>query len=166
MVGQYFLAFIEPWGTLWFIYHLALFLVVARLLKSVPWQLVWLGAAALEIAPIHTGSVLIDEFAGRFVYFYTGYIFASHVFRFADEIARRLADRADRPGAVGDRCNGLLVFNGLADLPLVSLSLGMAGAMAVVAVSVFLAQTRAAAASPGSASIRSSSISPSSCRWR
>ena len=45
-----------------------------------PWLIVWLGAAALEIAPIHTGSVLIDEFASRFVYFYTGYIFAPHIF--------------------------------------------------------------------------------------
>jgi uncharacterized membrane protein YcfT len=145
VVGQYFLAFIEPWGTLWFIYHLALFLVVTKLLKNVPWQLVWLGAAALEIAPIHTGSVLIDEFAGRFVYFYTGYIFASHVFKFADEI--RLDWLTALTGlALWAILHGLLVFNGVADLPLVSLSLGMAGAMAVVAISVFLARTRAAAA--------------------
>ena len=55
-VREYLTAFVEPWGTLWFIYHLALFLLVARLLKNVPWLIVWLGAAALEIAPIHTGS--------------------------------------------------------------------------------------------------------------
>ena len=48
VVDQYFLAFIEPWGTLWFIYHLALFLAVTKLLKNVPWQLVWLGAAAIR----------------------------------------------------------------------------------------------------------------------
>ena len=41
-----------------------------------PWLVVWLGAAALEIAHVNTGSVLIDEFASRFVYFYTGYVFA------------------------------------------------------------------------------------------
>ncbi|MBA3520356.1 MAG: acyltransferase family protein, partial [Rhizobiales bacterium] len=51
---EYLTAFIEPWGTLWFIYHLALFLVVTRLLKNVPWLLVWGVAAALEILPIHT----------------------------------------------------------------------------------------------------------------
>ena len=88
---EYLTAFVEPWGTLWFIYHLALFFLVTRLLKSVPWLIVWLGAAALEIAPINTGSVLIDEFASRFVYFYTGYVFARHVFALAEEAA---ADRA------------------------------------------------------------------------
>jgi uncharacterized membrane protein YcfT len=137
---QYLLAFVEPWGTLWFIYHLALFLLVARLLRNVAWPLVWLGAAALEIAPIHTGSVLIDEFAGRFVYFYTGYIFASYVFRFAEEVA------ADRLTAITGLAlwavlNALIVFNGYGDLPLVSLVLGMAGALAVVTASVLLAET-------------------------
>ncbi len=145
VVREYLLAFVEPWGTLWFIYHLAVFLVVAKLLKDVPWQIVWLGAAALEIAPIHTGSVLIDEFASRFVYFYTGYIFAGHVFKFADRI--RLDWRTALAGlalwAVG---HGLLVFNGLADLPLVSLGLGLAGALAVVAIAVFLADTRLSSA--------------------
>ena len=56
-----------------------------------PWIIVWLGAAALEIAPINTGSVLIDEFASRFVYFYSGYVFARYVFALADEAA---GDRA------------------------------------------------------------------------
>ena len=138
LVREYLFAFVEPWGTLWFIYHLALFLVVTRLVKGVPWPLVWLAAAALEIAPIHTGSMLIDEFAGRFVYFYTGYIFASHVFRFAEEV------RADRALALTGlvlwaTINGLLVFNGYGDLPLVSLALGMAGALAIVAGAALMA---------------------------
>ena len=99
---EYLMAFIEPWGTLWFIYHLALFFVVTRLLKNVPWLIVWLGAAALEIAPINTGSVLIDEFASRFVYFYSGYIFARYVFALADEAAGDRGDDADGLGALGD----------------------------------------------------------------
>jgi uncharacterized membrane protein YcfT len=37
--------------------------------------------------------------------------------------------------------NGLLVFNGLAELPFLSLALGLAGAAAVVSVSVLLAQS-------------------------
>ena len=101
VVREYLYAFIEPWGTLWFIYHLALFLLVTRLLKNVPWLLVWGVAAALEIAPIHTGSVLIDEFASRFVYFYSGYVFATCVFRLADEAARRPRDDADGACALG-----------------------------------------------------------------
>ena len=126
---EYLKAFIEPWGTLWFLYHLALFMVVARLVKQVPWPIVWLAAAALEIAPIHTGSVLIDEFASRFVYFYTGYIFAKLIFRLAEEVD---ADRATALTglALWAVVNGLLVFNGYGDLPLVSLALGLVGAAA------------------------------------
>ena len=41
--------------------------------------------------------------------------------------------------------NGLLVFNGLAELPFVSLALGLAGAAAVVGVSVLLAKSDLAA---------------------
>jgi uncharacterized membrane protein YcfT len=140
---EYLKAFVEPWGTLWFIYHLALFLVVTRLLKNVSWPIVWLAAAALEMAPIHTGSVLIDEFAGRFVYFYSGYVFATFVFRLAD------AARADRAAAVLGLAlwavlNGLVVFSGHADWPLVSLALGIAGALAVVSGAALMAGSAAA----------------------
>jgi uncharacterized membrane protein YcfT len=144
VLRDYLLAFVEPWGTLWFIYHLALFLLLTRLLKRAPWPLVWLAAAALEAAPIHTGSVLIDEFAGRFVYFYSGYVFAGLVFRFAEEV------RADRLLAFAGLglwalLNGMLVFRGLADLPGVSLALGLAGALAVVALAVVVVDLPVAA---------------------
>jgi uncharacterized membrane protein YcfT len=143
MLREYLLAFIEPWGTLWFIYHLALFMLVVRLLKAIPWPLVWLAAAALEIAPIHTGSVLIDEFASRFVYFYSGYVFARYVFGFAEEV------RADRIFALIGLAlwaivNGLLVFNGYGDLPFVSLALGFAGALAIVATASLIAPSLSA----------------------
>jgi uncharacterized membrane protein YcfT len=137
---EYLTAFIEPWGTLWFIYHLALFFVVARLLKNVPWLIVWLGAAALEIAPINTGSVLIDEFASRFVYFYSGYVFARYVFALADEAA---GDRATTLTglALWAILNAVLVAFGYSDLPFVSLALGFAGALAIVAGATVIART-------------------------
>lgn len=141
-LGQYLHAYIDPWGTLWFIYHLALFMLVTRLVRSVPWPVVWLVAAALEIAPIHTGSVLIDEFASRFVYFYSGYLFAGHVFRLADE-ARRDRWTALTAVALWATLNGLVVFNGYGDLPFVSLVLGMAGALAIVTAATLLVETLA-----------------------
>ena len=167
LVREYLMAFVEPWGTLWFIYHLALFLVVTRLLKSVPWPIVWLAAAALEIAPIHTGSVLIDEFASRFVYFYSGYIFARYVFRFAEEARADRATGADRTGALGG-----------AERPPRLQRLRRPAASSAWR-SAWPARSRSSPARrssrgrslrrrrcAGSASIRSSSISPSSCRWR
>jgi uncharacterized membrane protein YcfT len=143
MAREYLMAFVEPWGTLWFIYHLALFLLVTRLLKSVPWLIVWVGAAALEIAHVNTGSVLIDEFCSRFVYFYSGYIFARYIFALADEAS---ADRgfALVGLALWAMLEWLVVFHGYGDLPLVSLALGLVGALAVITVATQIAQTRVA----------------------
>ena len=62
--------------------------------RRVPPRLVWLAAAALEIAPIETGWTAIDEFAARFVYFYTGYLFAPHIFALRGSACRRGPDRA------------------------------------------------------------------------
>jgi uncharacterized membrane protein YcfT len=71
----YLETFWEPLGALWFIYLLPIFFVVTKLAHGlrVPAIIIWLIAAALAIAPVHTGWTMIDEFAGRFVYFYTGY---------------------------------------------------------------------------------------------
>jgi uncharacterized membrane protein YcfT len=142
LVRQYLTAYVEPWGTLWFIYHLALFMLVTRLLKDVPWVIVWAGAAALEIAHIHTGSILIDEFASRFVYFYSGYVFAKHVFRVAEEAT---ADRsiALTGLALWAVVHAVIVFAGLGDLPFVSLALGFAGALAIVTLATVLARSAA-----------------------
>src|SRR5256714_1427800 len=62
----YLESFWEPFGTLWFIYLLPIFFVITKLARSakIPPAAVWLAAAALEIAPIATGSTVIDEFAG------------------------------------------------------------------------------------------------------
>ncbi|MBX9845191.1 MAG: acyltransferase family protein [Xanthobacteraceae bacterium] len=136
----YLEAFIEPFGTLWFIYLLPIFFVVVKLTRGVPWIAIWLVGAALEIAPIHTGWTVIDEFASRFVYFYSGYIFATRIFDFAAAVQR--APRAAIGGlilwAIG---NGVLVFAGYGDLPFMSLALGLVGAAAVVAVAALMAKT-------------------------
>lgn len=140
----YLEAFIEPFGTLWFIYLLPIFFVVVKLSRGVPWIAIWLVGAALEIAPIHTGWTVIDEFAGRFVYFYTGYLFAPRIFALAAHW-REFPEAILAGIAVWGLVNGLLVFHGFAELPFVSLALGLAGAAAVVAVSVLLSQTDLAA---------------------
>ncbi len=131
-------AFVEPFGTLWFIYLLPVFFVVTKLLRGYPPAAIWIAAAALEIAPIHTGWIMIDEFAGRFVYFYTGYLFATRIFAFAGAVqAQPFA--AGLGLALWAFINGMLVFAGFADLPFMSLALGLAGAGAVVAAAALLA---------------------------
>src|ERR671916_8792 len=83
VLSLYLHAFVQPFGTLWFIYLLPVFFVITKLARNVHPLAIWLFAAALEIAPIETGSVIVDEFASRFVYFYTGYILAPRIFAFA-----------------------------------------------------------------------------------
>ncbi|WP_034491755.1 acyltransferase family protein [Afifella pfennigii] len=142
-LGLYLHSFVEPFGTLWFIYHLAIFFAVTRLVHNrVPFWLVWLVAAALEIAPIHTGSMLIDEFASRFVYFYTGFILAGAILRFAERVDRHMALGLVYLALWGV-LNGFLVFSGIADWPFVSLALGLAGAIAVCIAAVLATKTLA-----------------------
>jgi uncharacterized membrane protein YcfT len=140
VVKLYAEAFIEPFGTLWFIYLLPIFFVVTKLTRGVPVIAIWLIAAALEIAPVETGWTVIDEFAARFVYFYTGYVLAARIFRIAAGAQARpmLAAYALVAWAL---LNGFYVFSGLADRPFVSLTLGLIGAAAVVSVSALMARS-------------------------
>jgi uncharacterized membrane protein YcfT len=139
VASQYALAFIEPFGTLWFIYLLPIFFAVTKATRLVPPALVWLAAAALQIAQIDTGWTAIDEFAGRFVYFYTGYVLAPRVFALAAAVQARGVCAASGL-SLWAVVNGALVFAGFAGLPLVSLALGLVGAAAVVAISALMAK--------------------------
>ena len=133
----YLEAFIEPFGTLWFIYLLPIFFVVAKITRGVPPVAIWIAAAALEIAHGQTGWTVIDEFAARFVYFYTGYVLAPHIFALAARTQNQplLAAVSLLLWGIG---NAIFVHLGWSELPFVSLALGLIGAAAVVRVSALL----------------------------
>ena len=135
----YLESFIEPFGTLWFIYLLPIFFVAAKLARNakIPVAVMWGLAAALEILPIETGWTVIDEFASRFVYFYTGYILAPHIFA----VARGVQERPLKGLLVliaWGVANGYMVFAGCSELPFVSLALGLLGAAAVIRLAALL----------------------------
>src|SRR6185312_9755086 len=138
----YLESFWEPFGTLWFIYLLPIFFGVTKLARDAripPWA-IWLAAAALEIAPIDTGHTVIDEFAARFVYFYTGYLFAPRIFALTAKV--QAAPMIALAGLlVWGVAEGLMVFNGYSELPFVGLALGLMGATAVVSVSALMAKS-------------------------
>ena len=139
VLGAYLEAFVQPFGALWFIYLLPIFFVAAKLTRRIPPPIVWFVAAGLEMAPVDTGIVVIDEFTGRFVYFYSGYVLAPHVFRFADlAVSHRAAAIAGL--ALWAVLNGALVTMGWSELALVSLALGFLGAAAIVTLSALLAR--------------------------
>ncbi len=99
-LADYLTSFVVPFGTLWFIYLLAVYFVVAKLLRPLPKWLVIAGAAALHVFTPHTGVFIVDEFASRFVFFYAGYALAPQVFAFADRVRAVPAARY-RSGARG-----------------------------------------------------------------
>jgi uncharacterized membrane protein YcfT len=136
---DYLEAFIEPFGTLWFIYLLPIFFVVTKLLRGVPPIVVWLALAGLEMTHLNTGWTVPDEFCARFVYFFTGYWMASHIFDFA-AAAQTQPRLALMTLAVWAFVNGMLVRLGVGTMPGVSLALGLAGASAVIVVGALLAR--------------------------
>ncbi|MBB5700240.1 putative membrane protein YcfT [Ochrobactrum daejeonense] len=158
VIDAYLMAFIEPFGTLWFIYILPVFFIATRFLRRVPVWLAFIALACLEVLPIHTGWVMVDEFCSRFVYFYAGYAFAPAIFRIADRLRQHplagiigllvwgfieyklvFMPVPDSLAALvpptGDLLNGR---GALSDMPLVSLVLGIVGALAIISVSSLL----------------------------
>lgn len=142
---------IEPYGVLWFIYMLAVFGAVTKLLFELraPQWAVLAAAAILQMAGIHTGSYVIDQFATYFVYFYAGYVFAPQLFRLADwavdHVGLALAGLA-----VWAVANAVLVFAGgfvmgpvhiqmgYAALPGVHLALALTGTSALCVIAALL----------------------------
>jgi uncharacterized membrane protein YcfT len=137
---------VEPFGTLWFIYMLAIFFVAVKLARALPPFLVLGLGAALEMAPIATGSLLVDEFASRFVYFYAGYLFAPSIFAWAARVGAASWPAAMAGLVIWGAANTFLVSHGLAQQPGIGLALGAAGALAVVAMAVLVSKLRVAAA--------------------
>lgn len=146
----------EPYSTLWFIYLLAVFSVVTKLLRPLPRPVVLALAAALQILPVATGSLVIDEFCERWVYFLAGAMLAGPIFRVAGwavehkaVVAVSLAGWAIVNGALAFAPAAALVAGRagtLAEQPVVSLMLGLAGALAIITAASLATASRGARA--------------------
>lgn len=144
-------AVVEPYGVLWFIYMLGIFGLASKVLHQlrVPFWAVLLGGATLQMASIHTGSYLIDQFCAYFIYFYAGYVFAPMIFRLADWTASNVMAALGLLAAWA-LANAVLVFTpgfrldpvhiqmGWAALPGVHLVAALAGALAICIASALL----------------------------
>jgi uncharacterized membrane protein YcfT len=137
----YLESFIEPFGTLWFIYLLPIFFVVIKLTRALPAPAILAAAVLLESAHVATGWTAIDEFCARFVYVYCGYLFADRVFALSDR-ARAHPAFALSGLAIWAAINAGLVGLGYSEWPLVSLMLGLAGACAIVTMGTLLARAQ------------------------
>ena len=137
----YLESFVEPFGTLWFIYLLPVFFVVIKLSRGLPALLVWIIAAALESAHIATTWTAIDEFCARFVYIYSDYLFAKSVFALSDR-ARAHPALALVALVAWAALDGGLVYGGVSEWPVISLALGLAGACAIITIGTLLARAQ------------------------
>ena len=135
----YLESFVEPFGTLWFIYLLPIFFVFIKLTRRIAPPLIWIAAALLESAHVATGWTAIDEFCARFVYIYSGYLFANLVFALSDR-ARAHPWLALAGLALWAVVDGSLVVLGLSEWPVISLMLGLAGACAIITIGTLLAR--------------------------
>jgi uncharacterized membrane protein YcfT len=136
---MYLESFIEPFGTLWFIYLLPVFFVVIKATRRLPSPAIWAVAALLEMMHVATGWTVIDEFCARFVYIYSGYLFAGAVFALSDRARARPA-LAIAGLVLWAFVNGSLVKFGFSEWPLISLTLGLAGACSIVTIGTLLAR--------------------------
>jgi uncharacterized membrane protein YcfT len=135
----YLESFIEPFGTLWFIYLLPIFFVVIKLTRKVPPPLILGIACVLEAMHIVTGWTVIDEFCARFVYIYSGYLFANYVFALSNG-ARARPWAAIAGLFAWALINAGLVASGVSEWPVISLALGLAGACAIITTGTLLAR--------------------------
>jgi len=158
LINAYLMTFVQPFGTLWFIYILPVFFLAARFTERFDWRIVLGLAIVLEMLPIHTGSVIIDEFAARFAYFYAGYKLAPVIFRLAHwALANSLKAIVLLSGwallngfvvfaAVPDLLTNMVAPAGftppasLADYPGISVALGGLGAVAVILTATLLSK--------------------------
>ncbi|WP_172123557.1 MULTISPECIES: acyltransferase family protein [unclassified Devosia] len=140
-------AIVEPYGVLWFIYMLAAFSAVAKLLHNAraPHWLVLIGAALLQLVHVQTGWYLLDQFAEHFIYFYSGYVFAPVVFRLVawaqDHVVQTLAGlslwallETLLVFSPGYRVLPMTIHMGLSTAPGIHLALALAGSVALCVV--------------------------------
>ncbi len=138
---EYLWWYIEPFHMLWFIAMLPVYFLVARLFRRVPWIIMLPLLALLQIWSPETGLRQLDRFGERYIYFYAGYIFAPLAFQLAAWASAR-PSRAAGGLLIWSIFNEALVLAGMADKPVFSLTLGLAGAGAVIALASLLSGLR------------------------
>lgn len=135
---------VQPSAGLWIIPLLAIFHVTTWTLRFVKPAKIIAGAAFLQVVAafgvIETGWLIFDRFVEFYIFFFAGYAGAEIVFRYAKGLSQGFAD-VPMALLIWAVINTTLSFQGTAQLPLISLITGFAGAFAVIAISIQLIQS-------------------------
>ncbi|MFM9943379.1 MAG: acyltransferase family protein [Hyphomicrobiaceae bacterium] len=135
---QYARSYVDPAGPIWFIYLLAVYFLVTKLLHAVPKALVLGAAVALHVLAPRTGLFVVDEFASRFVFFFAGYAYAPMVFDFARRVCSATIGVVAATLGAWAIVNTLAVSSGASHLPGLDLVFSALGIAAVVGCSVLV----------------------------
>jgi len=138
---NYLYWYVQPFGQLWFIEMLPIYFVVTRLVRRFPWIVVLTIAALLQIWSPESELRQVERFCERYVYFYAGYVFAPAVFSLAEKAASARA-KAVAGLVVWVGINEWFVHAGLAEKPVYSLVLALAGTGAVIVCASLLSGSR------------------------
>ena len=138
---------VQPTGVLWFVHMLAVFYVVTRFVSRLPKWMVFLAAAALQVAHqalwIDTPSFVANRFMDYYVFFFLGYAAADVVFRVAERAkARPWLTLSILAGWA--LCNEWLTREGIHHLPGYGLVMGLTGALAIVELAALLSKAKSA----------------------
>ncbi len=140
---------IQPVGTLWFVHMLAIFYIFTRAIRSAPAWAVLAVAGGLQIAHqggwLDTPSFALSRAMDYYVFFFFGYTASTFVFAFAEQARGRRLETIGVLAAWGVG-NWWLTQQGVHFIPGAGLLMGFAGALAVIQLSVLLAQTNMAGA--------------------
>lgn len=137
----YLQSFIRPYGPIWFIYLLGVYCVATKLLQPVAKPLVMASAVVMHCLWPETGIFVLDEFANRFVFFYTGYALSQLIFGIAGRLGSIPTPVALGVLAVWAVANQWGVASGWAAVKGVDLVYSGVGIAAVIAASVLLVGT-------------------------
>lgn len=135
-----FYYFREPYAMLWFIQLLPVLCVFTRMTVALPASVLIAFGILLQSFPLeyeHWG--LVKNFCERFIYFYIGYYCAPFFFSLAQR-----AQQSTILSLIGlilwAGVNWFAVHAGVSEAPILSLSLGLAGAMATVVAGSLLSK--------------------------
>ena len=151
-LAVYAWSFVEPFSSMWFIYLLPFLFVSVRLAAIWPVPLVLAAASALHIAAARhpdtgiyvmnstmTGWIVLDSFSLYLVYFLIGHYGRTRIFMFVASVRDQPVIAAGALAAWG-LAESLGVAAGLPEIPGLTLVFGIAGALAIVAISALMAK--------------------------
>ncbi|MCP5084016.1 MAG: acyltransferase family protein [Alphaproteobacteria bacterium] len=138
---QFALIPVSPFGTIWFIYILPLFFLVARFSRAVPPLLVFGAAALMSVFQTHGSGIVVDSFTKYLVFFLGGL--------YAGPWIKALAAWAhDKVLGVTGLCLAFAAANlqvmawGQVEHPAFALAMGCFGAATMVALSSLVGHYR------------------------